>query len=197
MHTTCFFSSYDAGYLEVTLSYQYTGSMIQIGQKAPEFTEVEAYRAGEYVKVSLSDYLGKYVVLFFYPRDFTFVCPTEIRAFAKLEEEFTKANAVILGCSTDSKESHKAWFEKDLPEVKYPILADTTQEITKAYQVLRADGSAERGTFILDPEGVLRWITVSDNSVGRSVHETLRALQALQTGELCPAEWEVGQETLG
>lgn len=171
--------------------------MIQLRQKAPEFTNVEAYKAGEFTSVSLSDYKGKYVVLFFYPRDFTFVCPTEIRAFAKLEEEFTKANAVILACSTDSKHSHKAWFEKDLPEVQYAVLADTTQEIAKSYQILAPDGAAERGTFILDPEGILRWITVSDNSVGRSVHETLRALQALQTGELCPAEWEVGQETLG
>ncbi len=171
--------------------------MIQIAQKAPEFTEVEAYTAGEFTKVSLSDYKGKYVVLFFYPRDFTFVCPTEIRAFAKLEGEFTKANSVILACSTDSKNSHKAWFEKDLPEVQYPVLADTTQEVARSYQVLGADGAAQRGTFILDPEGILRWMNVSDNSVGRSVHETLRALQALQTGELCPAEWEVGQETLG
>ncbi len=171
--------------------------MIQIAQPAPEFTTVEAYHAGEFTNVSLSDYQGKYVVLFFYPRDFTFVCPTEIRAFAKLEEEFKKANAVVLACSTDSTHSHKAWFEKDLPEVKYPVLADTTQEISRSYQVLGADGASQRGTFILDPERILRWITVSDNSVGRSVHETLRALQALQTGELCPAEWEVGQETLG
>ena len=170
--------------------------MIQIGQKAPEFTNVEAYTAGEFTTVSLSDYVGKYVVLFFYPRDFTFVCPTEIRAFAKLEEEFKKANCAIIACSTDSKHSHKAWFEKDLPEVKYPVLADTTQEITKSYQILKEDGAAERGTFILDPEGILRWMMISDNSVGRSVHETLRALQALQTGELCPAEWEVGEATL-
>lgn len=171
--------------------------MIQIAQKAPEFTGVEAYKAGEFTKISLADYKGKYVILFFYPRDFTFVCPTEIRAFAKLEEEFTKANAVIIGASTDSKNSHKAWFEKDLPEVKYPVLADTTQEVARSYQVLEVDGAAQRGTFIIDPEGILRWMTVSDNSVGRSVQETLRALQALQTGELCPAEWEVGQETLG
>lgn len=171
--------------------------MIQVGQKAPEFNGITAYKAGEFVNVSLSDYLGTYVVLFFYPRDFTFVCPTEIRAFAKLEAEFTKANAVILACSTDSKHSHKNWFEKDLPEVKYPILADTTQEIARLYQVLDVDGAAQRGTFIINPQGILQWMMVSDNSVGRSVHETLRSLQALQTGELCPAEWEVGSATLG
>lgn len=171
--------------------------MIHIGQKAPDFTGVAAYKAGEFIQVSLSDYEGKYVVLFFYPRDFTFVCPTEIRAFAALEDEFTKANAVILACSTDSKHSHKNWFEKDLPEVKYAIIADTTQEITRNYEVLDAEGAAERGTFILDPQRILRWMMVSDNSVGRSVQETLRSLQALQTGELCPAEWEVGSATLG
>lgn len=171
--------------------------MIQVGQKAPEFTGVAAYKAGEFVNVSLSDNTGKYVVLFFYPRDFTFVCPTEIRAFAKLEEEFTKANAVILACSTDSKYSHKNWFEKDLPEVKYAVLADTTQEIARSYEILDLDGAAQRGTFIINPQGILQWMMVSDNSVGRSVHETLRSLQALQTGELCPAEWEVGLATLG
>lgn len=171
--------------------------MIQIGQQAPSFTNIEAYTAGEFTKVSLADYQGKYVVLFFYPRDFTFVCPTEIRAFAKLEEEFTKAKASILACSTDSKHSHKAWFERDLQEVKYPVLADTTQEIARSYQVLESDGAAQRATFIIDPSGVLRWMVVSDNSVGRSVAETLRALQALETGELCPAEWEAGEATLG
>ena len=184
-------------YLELAFAYQYNGKMIHVGQKTPEFTGVTAYKAGEFTTISLTDYVGKYVVLFFYPRDFTFVCPTEIRAFAKLEEEFTKANAVILACSTDSKHSHKNWFEKDLPEVKYAVLADTTQEIARNYEVRGADGAAQRGTFILDPQGVLRWMMVSDNSVGRSVAETLRSLQALQTGELCPAEWEVGSETLG
>lgn len=171
--------------------------MIHVGQKAPEFTNIDAYKAGEFVRVSLVDYLGKYVVLFFYPRDFTFVCPTELRAFAELEEEFTKANAIVLACSTDSKHSHKNWFEKDLPEVKYAVIADTTHEIAKMYEVLESDGSAQRGTFILDPEGILRWMMVSDDSVGRSPQETLRSLLALQTGQLCPAEWEVGSETLG
>ena len=172
-------------------------SMIKVGQMAPDFSGVAAYKAGEYTKVSLSDYKGKWVVLFFYPRDFTFVCPTEIREFAKHEAEFEAAGGKVLGASTDSRESHKAWFEKDLAEVKYPILSDTTHEVSLAYNVLEEDGAAQRGTCIIDPEGKLRWMIVSDNSVGRSVKETLRALKALQTGELCPVEWEPGQQTLG
>lgn len=167
-----------------------------VGEKAAGFSHVDAYAAGEFTQVSLDDYTGKWLVLFFYPRDFTFVCPTEIREFAKLEPEFVKLHCAILACSTDSKHSHKAWFEKDLAEVKYSVLADTTQEIARAYNVLGADGAAQRGTFIIDPEGMMRWMMISDNSVGRSVKEILRAVQALQTGELCPAEWHEGDATL-
>ena len=143
-----------------------------------------------------SDYKGKWLVLFFYPRDFTFVCPTEIREFNRLQKDFSALNCEILACSTDSEWSHKNWFERDLGEVQYPALADTTQEISRSYNVLGQDGAAQRGTFIIDPEGVLRWMMVSDNSVGRSVKETLRALRALQTGELCPVEWEQGDKFL-
>lgn len=168
-----------------------------VGERAAEFANIDAYKAGEFTKVSLSDYAGKWLVLFFYPRDFTFVCPTEIREFAKLEAEFTKANCAILACSTDSKHSHKHWFEKDLPEVKYPVLADTTHDIARAYNVLDSDGAAQRGTFIIDPEGTVRWMMISDDSVGRSIQEVLRAVQALQAGGLCPAEWHVGEPTLG
>ena len=168
-----------------------------VGEKAAGFSNVDAYKAGEFTNVSLYDYTGTWLVLFFYPRDFTFVCPTEIREFATLEPDFLKINCSILACSTDSKYSHKNWFEKDLSEVKYPVLADTTQEIARAYNVLSTDGAAQRGTFIVDPEGVVRWMMISDNSVGRSVKEVLRAVQALQTGELCPAEWHEGDATLG
>lgn len=171
--------------------------MIKVGEKAPEFVGITAYKAGSFTKVSLSDYKKKWVVLFFYPRDFTFVCPTEIREFAKLEAEFKKCGCSIVGASTDSEHSHKAWFERDLPEVTYPILADTTQQVSRDYNVLGADGASQRGTFIIDPEGVLRWMVVSDNSVGRSVAETVRALQALQTGNLCPIEWAPGAAFVG
>ncbi len=171
--------------------------MIKVGEKAPEFSGVMAYHNGEFHAVSLKEYKGKWVVLFFYPRDFTFICPTEIKEFAALEADFAKKKAVILGASTDSEHSHKAWFERDLKMVKYPILADTTQIVSRDYNVLGADGASQRGTFIIDPEGALRWMMVSDNSVGRSVKEVLRALAALQTGELCPVEWTPGQKTLG
>lgn len=168
-----------------------------VGERAANFYKVDAYKAGEFISLSLDDFIGKWFVLFFYPRDFTFVCPTEIREFAKLEAEFTKAHCAILACSTDSKHSHKNWFEKDLPEVKYPVLADTTHEISRVYNVLDSDGAAQRATFIIDPNGIVRWMMISDDSVGRSVQEVLRAVQALQTGELCPAEWTEGDATLG
>ncbi len=173
--------------------------MMRLREPAPEFTKIIAYAAGreDFVHVSLADYRKRWVVLFFYPRDFTFICPTELKEFARLEEEFGKYHTAILACSTDSEGSHKNWFMRDLPIVKYPVLADTTQEISRAYGVLAADGASERGTFIIDPEGNLRWFMVSDNAVGRSVKEVLRAVQALQTGERCPVEWEPGQETLG
>jgi len=172
--------------------------MIHISKPAPDFKDVLAYEKGEFVKVSLKDYGGKWLVFFFYPRDFTFICPTELKGFSTHEEEFRKLNARVLAASTDSEWSHKNWFEKDLPDVKYPILADTTQAVARAYDVLNeTDGSAERGTFIIDPEGILRYALISAGSVGRSVKETLRVLEALQTGERCPMEWEPGKETLG
>lgn len=172
--------------------------MIQIGKPAPNFEHITAYHNGEFTKVSLSDYKGKWLVFFMYPRDFTFVCPTEIRAFGKHEAEFKEMEAEVLACSTDSEWSHKAWFEKDLPEVKYAILADTTQSVSKDYQVLNEDdGSAERGLFIIDPDGIIKYVLISAGNVGRSVTETLRVLKAIQSGDLCPVEWEPGQETLG
>ncbi|MFH1649758.1 MAG: peroxiredoxin [Candidatus Woesearchaeota archaeon] len=174
-----------------------TYEMLQVGNKAPEFEE-EAYIAGDVKKISLSDYKGKWVVLFFYPEDFTFVCPTEIRGFAKMEDQFKKKNAVVIGASTDSVHSHKAWFERDLKEVNFPVLADTTHRLSADYGVLIAEkGIALRGTFIIDPDGVLRYQVVSDLNVGRSVDETLRVLEALQTGGLCPVEWHAGEKTLG
>ena len=171
--------------------------MVQVGQKAPEFS-VEAYVNGQIKKVSLSDYKGKWVVLFFYPRDFTFVCPTELKGFATAEGEFTKKNAVVVSVSTDSAFSHKAWFEKDLSEVKYPVLADTAHKVSRDYGVLLEEsGAALRGTFIIDPSGVLQYEVVSNLNVGRSVQETLRVLSACQSGELCPIEWTPGSKTLG
>ena len=172
--------------------------MLNINQAAPNFEKIKAFHNGEFKEISLADYSGKWLVLFFYPRDFTFICPTEIRGFAKNEDEFKTLNCDILAASTDSEWSHKTWFEKDLPEVKYPVLADTTQSVARAYGVLNEnDGSADRGLFIIDPEGKIKYIIVSAGSVGRSVNETLRVLKAIQSGELCPMEWTEGEKTLG
>jgi peroxiredoxin (alkyl hydroperoxide reductase subunit C) len=172
--------------------------MLNINSKAPDFTKIKSYHQGEFKEISLADYTGKWLVLFFYPRDFTFVCPTEIRGFAKAEAEFKNLNCEIIAASTDSEWSHKNWFESDLPEVKYPILADTTQALARAYGVLNEnDGSADRGLFIIDPEGLVKYIIVSAGSVGRSVTETLRVLKAVQSGDLCPVEWHEGESTLG
>lgn len=174
--------------------------MIRISQPAPAFENVTAYKKGstDFVKINLSDYHGKWLVFFFYPRDFTFICPTELKGFSKHKTEFTELNAEVLACSTDSEWSHKNWFERDLPDVDYPILADNTHSIAMAYDVYNdVDGLAERGTFIIDPEGKIRYALISSGSVGRSVTETLRVLKALQSGELCPVEWTSGDQTLG
>ena len=170
--------------------------VVQLNEQVPNF-EAEVYEAGKFKKVKLSKYRGKWVVLFFYPLDFTFVCPTAIKGFASAASKFKKSNAVVVGASTDSVHSHKAWFERDMPEVKFPIIADTTHEISKQFGVLKHNqGIAYRGTFIIDPEGKLRYSVVSDLDVGRSVEETLRVLNALQTGGLCPVEWKPGERTL-
>lgn len=177
----------------------YSMEAAKVGQHVPEFSEIEAYHKGEYHKVSLTDYKGKWLVLFFYPRDFTFICPTEIEEFGKMYPEFLAKGCEILAASTDSREAHKAWFETDdrLKHVEYPILADTTQEVADMFGVLDHDGSAQRGTFVIDPEGILRYMLVSADSVGRNTKEMLRVVEALQTGERCPANWEKGTKTLG
>ncbi len=174
--------------------------MIHLNKPAPDFTGVTAYQKGkeDFPKISLADYRGKWLVFFFYPRDFTFVCPTELKGFAKHADEFKALNCEILAASTDSHWSHKAWFERDLGMVNYPILADTTQNIARAYGVLNeADGSADRGLFVIDPEGNVNYFLVSPDPVGRSTKETLRVIKALQSGEKCPVDWEEGEQTLG
>jgi alkyl hydroperoxide reductase subunit AhpC len=170
-----------------------------VGRQAPD-RRVEAYVASEREprRLGVADFRGSWVVLFFYPRDFTFICPTELQAFAELDEAFAEEDAVLLGASTDSYWSHRAWFESHpmLSEVAFPVLADTSHGLAAAYGVLLEDGSALRATFVIDPEGVVRHASVSDQSVGRSPEETLRVLQALRTGALCPVGWRKGQPTL-
>lgn len=170
--------------------------MIKIGEKAPDF-KGQAYVNGEFKDVALQDYKGKWVVFFFYPLDFTFVCPTELRAFAASEKDFKEAGAHVVACSTDSVYSHKAWFERDLKEVKYPVLADFTKSVSRAYDVLNEEkGIANRGVFLIDPNGFVKYASVTDLGVGRSTDEVLRILKASQSGELCPANWKPGDQHL-
>jgi alkyl hydroperoxide reductase subunit AhpC len=169
----------------------------RVGKLAPHF-EIEAVSPnGEFITVSLDDYRGKWLALFFYPLDFTFVCPTEITGFSKRSDEFKKLGAEVLGGSTDSVHSHKAWF-KDLGQLAYPLFSDLTRSMSRDYGVLLEEkGIALRGMFIIDPDGILRYALYHDLGIGRSVSETLRVLEALQTGELCPVEWTHGGKTLG
>lgn len=173
------------------------GSLRIVGRKAPEWT-MEGFHAGEYHKHQLSDFKGKWLVMFFYPKDFTFICPTEIQGFSDHVEEFRKMRAEVVGISTDTKECHKAWVERDFTKgLNIPLLSDVTKSVAYDYGVLiEEEGVALRGTFIIDPEGHIRYSVVSDNNVGRSVKETLRVLEALQTGKLCPIEWKHGEKTL-
>lgn len=172
--------------------------MAKVGEPAPNFT-LDAVVGTEFKKISLADYRGKWVVLFFYPLDFSFVCPTEIRGFNQALDSFGKLNAVVLGASVDSKYSHLAWIKRgDLGDLKYPLLSDFKKETAERYGILdEEEGAALRGLFIIDPNGVLQYELVQNLSVGRSVEETLRVLEALQTGELCPLGWHKGEKTLG
>ncbi len=164
---------------------------------------------GEFRNVSLDEYKGKYVVLFFYPLDFTFVCPTEILAFSDRVEEFQKLGAEVVGASIDSKYSHLAWLntpraEGGIAGVKIPLLADVTKAVARDYGVLIEDGAdagvALRGLFVIDPEGKLRHSTINDLPIGRSVDEALRVIQALrfhaEHGEVCPADWKPGKDSM-
>ncbi|KAL5010482.1 hypothetical protein ScPMuIL_012787 [Solemya velum] len=161
---------------------------------------------GEFKDIKLSDFRGKYLVFFFYPLDFTFVCPTEIIAFSDRAEEFRNLNAEVVACSVDSQFTHLAWINMPrnkggLGPMKIPLLSDITHDISKAYGVFLQDlGHSLRGLFIIDKKGILRQITMNDLPVGRSVDETLRLVQAFQYtdehGEVCPAGWKPGQDTI-
>ncbi len=176
---------------------QHAPQYARVGKLAPHFQVEAVSPAGEFINVGLDDYRGKWLVVFFYPLDFTFVCPTEITGFSKRYEEFKKMNTEILGGSTDSVHSHKAWL-KDLGQLNYPLFSDLTRTMSREYGVLLEEkGIALRGTFIIDPDGILRYALYHDLGIGRSVSETLRVLEALQTGELCPVEWKHGESTLG
>lgn len=178
--------------------------MSLVQKKAPDFT-ADAVVGGDFKTVKLSDYKGKWVVLFFYPLDFTFVCPTEITAFSDRHEEFRKLGAELLGCSVDSKFSHLAWCNTPrnkggLGPLAYPLLADVKKTICADYGVLLDGGIALRGLFLINPEGQVAYQVVHDLGVGRSIDEILRVLQAFQhsakTGEVCPMDWTPGKPTM-
>lgn len=171
--------------------------MPMIGQPAPLFTAKAVVDGGEFKEVSLSDYKGKWVILFFYPADFTFVCPTEITQFRDRLREFKDAGADVLGCSTDSEHSHRRWIRDDLKDLGYPLLADLTHRMSRDYGVYLEDrGIATRGTFIIDPEQKIQYVGIHNTSVGRDAGEILRVLKALQSGELCGAGWKPGEKHL-
>lgn len=171
--------------------------MPMIDQPAPQFTTDSVVDGGDFKKVSLADYKGKWVVLFFYPLDFTFVCPTEITQFRDHLKEFKAAGAEVLGCSTDSHHSHKKWIKDDLGDLGYPLMTDMTRRISRDYGVLIEDkGFATRGTFIIDPNQKIQYMGIHNTAVGRDAKEILRVLQGLQSGELCAAGWKKGDSFL-
>jgi peroxiredoxin (alkyl hydroperoxide reductase subunit C) len=176
--------------------------MLTVGDKFPGFdlkAVVSTDPRTAFTEATQSSYPGKWKVVFFWPKDFTFVCPTEIAAFGKLDKAFAERDAQVLGVSTDSEFVHLAWrrSHEDLRDLPFPMLADIKRELSGALGILdKAEGVALRATFIVDPEGIIRFVSVNDLSVGRNPDEVLRVLDALQTDELCPCNWQKGEETL-
>jgi len=177
---------------------------VLVGKQAP-FFKATAVFSGEFREISLRDYKGQYLILFFYPLDFTFVCPTELHAFQERLEKFKQLGATLLACSVDSHFTHKAWLETPkskggIQGVEYGLISDIGGKIAKEYDVLNEEGIAYRGLFLIDKEGIVRHQVVNDLPLGRSVNETLRMLEALQhtelNGEVCPADWNKNQEAI-
>jgi len=177
--------------------------MANIGMRVPDF-EFEAFYNEEIKKIKFSDYLGKWIVLIFYPADFTFVCPTELEEAANLYEIFKKLNAEILSISTDTLYVHKAWHDTSpaIRKISFPMVADTTGKICREFGTyIEEKGLSVRASFIIDPDGIVRAFEMNDNSIGRSSEELLRKLQAAKfvrehKGEVCPASWKPGSKTL-
>lgn len=178
-------------------------SLATIGHEVPDF-EVDAFHDEKIKKIKLSDYKGKWVILFFYPADFTFVCPTELEEMADLYDVIKKLDAEVLSVSTDTVFVHKAWHDASMAikKIKFPMLSDTRRELCHMFDTyIPEEGLSLRGTFVIDPDGILRIVEVNDNSVGRSAKELVRKLQAAKfvrehDGNVCPASWEPGDETL-
>ncbi len=180
-----------------------TTKLAKVGQPAPDFNMPSTKNMESLAEnVKLSDYKGKWLVLLFYPLDFTFVCPTELTAFSDRLDELNGIGAEVIGISTDSVHSHRAWINTPLDKngvagLKYPLASDVGGKLSRSYNILVEEANiALRGLYIINPEGVLQYAVVHDLNIGRSVDETLRVLQGLQTGGLCSADWKPGQENL-
>ena len=177
--------------------------MISINEKAPDFTE-DAFVDNKIKKVSLSDYNGKWVVLFFYPADFTFVCPTELGELADNYEEIRKLNVEVINISTDTAFVHKVWYDNSetIKKIKFPMVADPTGRVCRSYNTLiKEEGLSIRATFIINPDGIIKAFEFHDNSIGRSTNELRRKIKAAKfvsenKGEVCPVNWEPGKKTL-
>ncbi len=177
--------------------------MMTIGKTIPDF-ELDAYQNEEIKKIKLSDYKGRWLVLIFYPNDFTFICPTELEEAAIHYEEFQKLNAEVLSISTDTVHVHKAWHDTSeaIKKITYPMVADPTGNLCRTFGTyIEEEGLSLRGTFIIDPDQILRTIEIHHNDIGRSAKETMRKLKAAQfvrehKGQVCPASWEPGKDTL-
>jgi peroxiredoxin 2/4 len=168
--------------------------MIRVGDKAPNFTLKGVFR-GIVSDFTLQSFPGKWLILFFYPADFTFICPTEVAGFSKIAHQFQAEEAEILGVSVDSLESHRKWAE-ELGGINYPLLSDDQKIVSRAYGVLdESEGVCLRATFIINPSGDVSYLVVSHTNVGRSVEETLRVVKALRSERLCPSDWHPGEPT--
>ncbi len=168
--------------------------MIRVAEKAPDFT-LSGYYQGETFNYSLSDYKGRWTIVFFYTGDRTSVCSTEVTAFNDHASELDTKGISLLGVSVDSLDSHKSWADE--LKLSYPLLSDENAEVSRLYEVYdEASKKDLRGTFVVDPDGVLRFVSVGEPKIGRGIFETMRIVEALQTGEACPANWHPGDETL-
>jgi alkyl hydroperoxide reductase subunit AhpC len=168
--------------------------MLSPGQRIHDFTGEALYPSGEIGPIALAEYTGNWLVLFFWPLDFTHVCPTEIRGFNKLYPEFEALNCTVLGVSIDSAHAHRAWTSNGLGRVEFPLIGDVKRELAESLDILHSDGVALRATFIIDPEGVIQSASANALPVGRSPRETIRLVQAFQSGQLTGCEWQPGED---
>jgi peroxiredoxin (alkyl hydroperoxide reductase subunit C) len=179
-----------------------SNQFVTVGSQFPQFSKksvVSTEKGKEFKDINNEDIKGKWAVMFWWPKDFTFVCPTEIAEFNKNWGNFDDRETILLGASTDSEFVHLAWRQNhaDLKDLRFPMIADTSKSLAEELGILeQGEKIAYRATFIIDPEGIVRWVNINDLNVGRNVAEVLRVLDALQTDELCPCNWSKGEETL-